>query len=456
MRGLFKYSVRLEQHDDCGALLCVQATGSNLLLEGLGIAMRIGMLLDTRSGFPPDVRVEKECKALSAAGHQLFVLTRQFRDSDSKTRFLQEIGATVVRKTIPARRKRFVETLISTITACDLRWLKHSTAFIQQFGIEVLHVHDSIMVPTALRAVKGTSVPVVADLHENMPAARRAYRSVYPFLKRVFWGIVQNYHLMRRVEARSLRRCIRTVIVAPEAAERVYAYGVHPDRVVEVSNTEDETTFNLNPEAADAHVLSKFKDYWTASFIGGIGPHRGLDTAFRAVRTVLSVVPNFQFLIVGANDSNRAWIVREIEKLGIDKAVTIVGWQPFSKVASYVLASDVCLVPHNNSEHTQTTIPHKLFQYMICGKPVLVSDCRPLSRVVSQVRCGRIFKADSSESLAEELMWMYRHPGELEKMGRNGQSAALGEFSWRHDAKRLVNMYTDIQNEIDTNLESKR
>jgi glycosyltransferase involved in cell wall biosynthesis len=410
--------------------------------------MRIGMVLDSSKSFPPDIRVEKECRALSEAGHQLFILTRRLRESEAETESLQAIGAIVERKTIAARRKRPLEALISTVAACDPRWLRHIAAFIRHFRIEVLHVHDSTLLPTALRAAGKLAVPVVADLHENMPAMKRAYRSIYPFLKRAFWAIVWNYHRMRGVEARSLKRCIRTVVVVPEAAERVYGYGVNRHQVVEVSNTEDETTFHCDSNVADAEVLAAFADHWTASYIGGIGPHRGLDTTLRAVRRVMSVVDKFMLLIVGADETIRARINREVEELCIGKAVTIVGWQPFIKVSSYIVASDVCLVPHNDTEHTQTTIPHKLFQYMICGKPVLVSNCRPLARVVSQAESGRIFQADSSESLAKELIWMHDHPDELKKMGQNGRRSALGEFSWRHDASRLVNMYTDINEEI--------
>ena len=410
--------------------------------------MRIGMVLDTTSGFPPDVRVEKECKALSKAGHQLYILTRRFQGSDPETEILQAIGVSVVRKTVPPRRKRIPEIIVASATACDPRWFRHITNFIRQYRIEVLHVHDSILLPTALQAAKATFVPVVADLHENMPAARRAYRSVYPFLKRTFWGLVWNYHLMRWVEGRSLKRCIRIVVVVPEAAERIMAYGIEPHRIVEVSNTEDETTFDCSPASVDMEILAKFSDYWTASFIGSIGPHRGVDTVLRSVRRVLSTIPNFMLLVVGANENKRKSIVSEAEALGVSEAVTVLGRQPFSKVGSYILASNVCLVPHNNLEHTQTTIPHKLFQYMICGKPVLVSDCRPLSRVVALSKSGRIFNANDSDSLAKELLWMYHHPDELAVMGENGRIAALGMFSWRHDASRLVNMYEEIDQEI--------
>jgi glycosyltransferase involved in cell wall biosynthesis len=366
------------------------------------------------------------------------------RPGEPETEFLPPLGATVIRKSIPARNELNLQAVARAFSPVDPFWLRPISTFLQEYRIDVLHVHDSPLLPTALRASKRLSVPVVADLHENMPAAKLAYRQKYPPFKRAMHWMAYNYSLMRRIEARSLRQCIRTVVVVPEAAERVCEYGIPARCVVLVSNTEDETTFDCDPDKADNEVFACLEKRWRASYIGAMGPHRGVDTALRAVPRVLHEIPDFQFLIVGAGDADRSWIRRESTRLGVEQAVKVVGWQPFSKVKSYILASDVCLVPHKDFEHTQTTIPHKLFQCMICGKPLLVSDCRPLARVVSQGECGSVFKANSSKSLAEQLLWMHRHPEELDRMGRNGRTAALGPFSWRHDATRLVNMYQEI------------
>jgi glycosyltransferase involved in cell wall biosynthesis len=358
--------------------------------------------------------------------------------------FLQTIAATAVRKSIPSRSELSLQAVARAFTPYDPFWLRPIADFLKRYRIQVLHVHDSTLLPTALKASKPLAVPVVADLHENMPAAKRAYRQKYPWFKRPFHWLAYNYRLMRRIEARSLRECIRTIVVVPEAAERVYDYGIAAKAVVVVSNTEDETTFDCDPAEVDAEVQSSFEHYWIASYIGAMGPHRGLDTAMRAVPKARSEIPRFLLLIVGAGGADRAWIGREAARLGIEEAVRVVGWQPSYKVKSYILSSDVCLVPHKEFEHTQTTIPHKLFQCMICGRPVLVSNCRPLARVVSLAECGRIFEANSSESLAEQLIWMHRHRDDIEKMGGSGRMAALGPFSWKHDAGRLVNMYQEI------------
>lgn len=417
--------------------------------------MRIGMILELGNdrGFPPDIRVEKEAKALSSAGHRVFILTRRFPGTASKLEFIPSLGATVVRMHIDLGPRGIFAAAVRALTMQDICWGEPIKQFVKQHGIEILHVHDLLMVPTVLKSARLLGLPVIADLHENMPAALRAYRSNLPFWERFKDAVKWNYHILRYHEARALLKCDRIIVVVPEAAERVYNYGVLNDHVVIVSNTEDETTFNFDDATADPAIIEKYKKYWTASYIGGMGPHRGLETALYAVPKVCDEITNFRFLIVGANQRNKERISDIAERLDIVDAVEVVGWQPFTKVNSYVLASDVCLVPHRDFEHTQTTVPHKLFQYMICSKPVLVSSCRPLARIVEETGAGRVFRADAPNSMAQELIWMHQHPTECKLMGNLGNKAALGPYAWREDAKRLIHLYAALQGSPGRNAE---
>ena len=117
-----------------------------------------------------------------------------------------------------------------------------------------------------------------------------------------------------------------------------------------------------------------------------------MDTSIKAVKFIKDKIENFKLLIVGAKRSERVEIENLISKLNIENYVEIINWVPFEKVNQYIKHSKVCLVPHNDFEHTQTTIPHKLFQYMMMGKPVIVSDCKPLKRVVNETESGLVLR----------------------------------------------------------------
>lgn len=403
------------------------------------------MILDNSQEFPPDIRVEKEIKALKSAGHEIFILTPKHKPDSLAIEYIDELGATVCRVPLGAVKGKYFANAWRGLTMFDKRWLQVSKEFVEKYKIEALHVHDLFTVPVIVKVGKEKNIPVIADLHENMPAAMRAIRSVFPLWKRLLMGIIYNYKLMQWNESIALKKCTKIIVVVPEAADRLLGYGISQNRIHVVSNTEDETTFKFDPEQADLSISSKYKDKFVISYIGGIGVHRGLDTTLKAMPIIIDKIPNIHFLIVGADKSSRIAIEEIVCNLKINDYVEIISWQPFHTVNSYVMASDVCLVPHNDFEHTQTTIPHKLFQYMICGKPVLVSNCKPLKRIVDIANCGVVFKANDEKDLAEKLFIMQSNVLELNNMGIRGQKAALGQLSWKKDAEILNNIYKSLE-----------
>jgi glycosyltransferase involved in cell wall biosynthesis len=405
--------------------------------------MHIGMIYAENRRFPPDIRVEKEINSLCAAGHRVTVLAKRIPpDAPTKEKLVCN-NAKVNR--VVLNKPSFYEELWRLIALQNKNWLPLITNFIHENAPDVIHVHDFNLVPTTLRACRRLGVPVIADLHENMPAAKKAFRRALKPLPRFVSSIAFNYYLWRWHESTNLPRCTRVIVVVPEAAQRLFKYGIKKDKIVIISNTEDETTFHVNQDKIDLKIVKKYRAAWMISYIGGLGPHRGLDTTIRAIPQAAKAIPNLRIVVVGVKKGEREQLQKYIKHCKAEKWVEIIEWQPFDQVVSYMMASRACLVPHNNFEHTQTTIPHKLFQYMICGKPVIVSDCKPLSRIVNETQAGLVFEAGNSKDLAAKIVKLYREPQTSDRMGRNGKIAALGAYAWRHDAKKLTDLYAALE-----------
>jgi len=411
--------------------------------------MNIGMVLDYVRDWPPGIRAEKESIALSKEGHKIFALTPRYNKELPYKEYIEKVKTTVVRVDVSSTKGTYLANAIRAITLYDKRFKEHLRSYIKENAIDALHVHDIWLIKVALEVADEFGIPVVADLHENMPAAMIASRAEYPFVKRLIASFFWNYQLMRWQEKFMLKRCAHTLIVVEEADFRLKEYGLDERKYSVVSNTEDETTFKFNPSEADSSILAEYKNNFVISYVGGMGIHRGLDTVIKALPYIKDRIENLKLVIVGADSKSQDQILEMVKMLNIKDYVDVISWQPFHKVNSYVMASDVCLVPHNDFEHTQTTIPHKLFQYMICGKPVLVSDCKPLKRIVEKANSGKIFKANDSKHLASVIEEMYHNKESLIEYGKNGQRMALNEFSWKHDAKRLVDVYKLIETEHD-------
>jgi glycosyltransferase involved in cell wall biosynthesis len=260
--------------------------------------MRIGMILLSATGFPPDIRVEKECQALSKAGHEVFVMTvAQSKPDVGSSLYLEDLEATVCNAALMPKSLRV--KLLNRLLITNRYWADAIEKFIVDHKIDVIHAHDLYALPPSVAAAKKLGRPVVADLHENMPAACRAYRDWYPLHKKWLSRVIYNYHWMRWRESRLLKQCTHIIIVVPEASRRLEEYGIDLNIVSVVSNTEDETTFKVEYDSIDENLLEKYKDRFVVSYIGGVGPHRGIETSLQAVKFAKERIPNLLFLVVG-------------------------------------------------------------------------------------------------------------------------------------------------------------
>ena len=402
------------------------------------------MIYGEETPFPPDIRLEKEIKALCDAGHRVTVLTKCLSGSSQKKESFIDGCASITRMVV--ENDGLVFRQLWHFSLIKKNWSKAIADFIAQDSPEVLHVHDFDFVPTAVKVAERYHLPVIADLHENLPAAHRAYRSGKSLSYKLINAILFNYRYWRWHEARHLKKCHKIIVVVQEAAERLHKYGISDRKIVVVSNTEDETTFPVSSTITDKRIAEKYAGSWIALYVGGIGPHRGIDTVIRALPFVIKVITDFRLVIVGAKNTERNLIRAMTKENEVSPFVEIIDWIPAEKIKDYILCSKVCLVPHNDFEHTQTTVPHKLFQYMMCKKPVLVSSCRPLVRIIKETNAGKIFRADDSVDFAKKIIDSYKYPDMLSEIGLNGYKAATGAYAWRNDAKRLIRAYHELQN----------
>ncbi|RME76209.1 MAG: glycosyltransferase WbuB [Chloroflexi bacterium] len=392
--------------------------------------MKILMLLISYD-FPPDIRVEKEARALLAAGHSITLVCENRKNRPARETWN---GIQIIRLRPQPVWWRQLNTAALFITLRNPIWEGQIAHIVAAEQPDAIHVHDLPFVGPGLRLARRFNLPLVADLHENFPAWLEFRRAITtnPLEKLAF-----NPSRFAEYERRVLPQCDKVIVVVEEAAERVSRLGVPAGKIVVVGNTEDVEAVNPDVPPVDLPPSGL-----TLLYVGGLGPDRGLETVIEAMPTILSAVPSARLVIVGDGIS-RASLEQLVARTGVAHAVQFEGRQPFSMVHRYIQAGDVCLVPHVASPEINTTMPHKLFQYMAMSKPVIVSSARPLARVVGETQAGMIFDSGSPDSFAQAALkltdWNLR-----QQLGQNGRQAVLTRYNWQVDGGRLVNLYQTL------------
>ena len=409
------------------------------------------MILRTSTSFPTDIRVEKEARALCGAGFDVAILCQRV-SPDEASRETLDYGLAIHRADIPPRGAlaRIASSYRWALTGTLFHrgWVGPIRRFIDDFRPDVLHCHDLSVLPTVLAVADERGLPVVGDAHENYPELRAVYEATTRPLRRLRLRLIGNTAKWRRLEGAAFGRCRRVIAVGPESARPFTEHhGIPESRIVLVRNTEDETTFDVHD--ADPAIVERYAGAWVASYVGHVAPLRGIDVAIRAAPLAAARIPGFRLVVVGVRGKYGRGLARVAEQAGASACVELVDYVPFDRVPSYMAASRVCLAPFGDYAFTQLALPHKLFQYMMAGKPVAVSDCAPLKRVVEDADAGLVFRAGDPEDLARCLIAMHdAGDGQLARWGANGRRAALGPYAWRHDARRLVELYRDLAAEL--------
>ncbi len=400
--------------------------------------MNIGMVLP--NSFPPDIRVEKEARCLIEQGHKVFLLAYQ-KNGQLKEENVN--GIHVVRVSLNNsvfwRVYRYGQFSIFKVHP---QWKKHIQYFIDKFGIEILHIHDLPLVNTGITAAKRRSIPVIADLHENYAEAVKAWNSGERSILTKIIELPLSPSRWNSHAKKVLHKVNHIIAVINEGKEYYHDnYKIPNDRITVIMNTED-LNFYDSIEIKD-EVIGRFSKKYIISYIGGFGPHRGIDTAIRAMPNVIKAIPHAQLLLVGGKGSPKfeSEIHALIKDLHLEDHVHLTGWVDFSLVPSYIVASSVCLVPHHASGHTNSTIPHKLFQYMAMKKPIVTTDCIPLKRIVEETQSGIVVPSGDANGMANAIIELYNYPDRARQYGENGRRAVEMKYNWKNEAKKLIDLY---------------
>jgi glycosyltransferase involved in cell wall biosynthesis len=399
--------------------------------------MNIGMVLAGRD-FPPDIRVEKEIRALQEKEHRCFVIC----ENPAHKPFRNEWeGSVIYRIPQPSLILRKANSLFYRLLFFNIQWFRYLLRIAKEESIDVFHVHDLPMCGTALWAGKYLRIPVIVDFHENYPAAVTYYKPAKRTIYQKMLGIFNGRSRWQRYEKRAANQADRVIVVVDEAKTRLSQLGIDHRKIFVIENTIDVQYFESLGKSE--HIIERYRDDFLISYIGGYGGyHRGLDTAVKAMPKVIQEIPNVRLLLVGKGKI-KPELQKLVENLKIENHVTFEDWRPFDEVPSYIEASQICLIPHQSNPHTEATSPHKLFQYMLMGKPVVVSSCKPLQRVVQETGGGLVFSAGDSDHLSEVILQL-RDENLREKLGQAGKQAVLNRYNWEITSRDLIRLYEKL------------
>jgi glycosyltransferase involved in cell wall biosynthesis len=376
--------------------------------------------------FPWDVRLQKILGGFQADGHEIHLVCRNL----ARRQLAEVVEGFECRRVISPRVPQVLNTAASVPAFFNPIWTRAITRGIRQARADVVFVRDLPLALAALRAAEAAGLPLLVDMAENHPAMWRTVNKLYP--RQVSSRFMKNPAVGRWMERQVVPRADMILCVVPEMREHLLRLGARPERIRVVSNTPElEQVDGPALSQNDYRFPPRSGAYLEIAYVGFVDRSRGLQNILRAMARLGEAHPVPRLHIMGAGD-----YLRELQELasdlGLSERVFCHGWVDHEHLPSLIRRTDAGVIPHLRTEHTDTTVPNKLFDYMACGLPVLVSDLRPVVRIVNEEKCGIVFRDGDVEEISTAIERL-ADPVFRATLGRNGRDAILRRYNWGLD-----------------------
>lgn len=183
-------------------------------------------------------------------------------------------------------------------------------------------------------------------------------------------------------------------------------------------------------------------------FVGNLAPWQGIDKAIIAFAKLLNEKPGVDAkLLIAGTGPLRKKLDRLASDLKLEKKIIFLGSVAHELVPYVICASDVCIAPFPCWRNMRIGLsPLKLFEYLSCGRPVIVSSI-PGTEIVKQLGAGIIVKPDDIEDLKdayEKAMQTFLYFEQRESVISNTVAVT---HSWRASVDDIMEIVCDLVNE---------
>ena len=286
---------------------------------------------------------------------------------------------------------------------------------------DVIHAHEPDSWYAAILAAGRTGASVVLDVHEHYPL-RLDGRLPGPF---------------RGLGRRAVRAACRWMAARADAV--VVAKDGLEDAFPEVEIVPVRNYAAAVPVEPREHRAGPV----TLVHLGALTRERG---AFEMLGALADCPEGTRLSLIGRfTDGCEADFLAEAKRLRLDGAVERHGWMPHEAAVARAAGADIGLVLFQpGHENHRLALPHKLFDCMLAGLPVIAPDfAEEVAAVVRGTGCGLLVDTASPEAIAGAVREL-ADPALRARMGAAGRAAALGRYGWAGEAARLVALYRDL------------
>ncbi|RKY68169.1 MAG: glycosyltransferase WbuB [Candidatus Latescibacterota bacterium] len=247
--------------------------------------------------------------------------------------------------------------------------------------------------------------------------------------------------LAERLERMLYRKADRITVVVPGFRSKIEARSGQKNKIEEITNGVDAEVF-VPDVRADLHRKRwNLEDKFVVLFSGNHGLAQGLFSVMEAAES-LRDYRDIVFLFVGEGVEKEALLRRKWER-SLDRTIFLEA-QPHSRMPSIISMSDVCLVPLKKNDLFRNALPSKMFEYMVCGRPIILSIRGEAEILIREAKAGIPVEPENAGEIAGAVLKLYTEKSLRRTLGGNGREYVVQKFSRKQIAQKLEGLLTGL------------
>jgi glycosyltransferase involved in cell wall biosynthesis len=346
--------------------------------------------------YDSDARVRRKAEALVAAGYSVDVMA--LRASHGKKSY--SVNGVNVRSVSLAKKRGSLARY----------FLEYATFFVWVFVcvplqmrrrryavIDVNTLPDFLIFAPLL--AKWMGAKLVLDMHEITP---EFFVSKYRMSENS-WSV----RLLKYIEKISIDFADHVITINEPIDDLLAGRGLPRSKSTVIMNAADGSRFAAN-SSQSAALGARDRQKFVMMYHGTLTPIYGLDIAIEALALAHEEMPGAELWILGSG-SEKERLIRLAQQRGLTSKVKLVGWVKSSEIPAWVVQCDVGILPIRRDVFLDFAFPNKLPEFIIMGKPVIVSRLKAIQRYFSENALA-YFEPNDPRELAKQMVRIYRDP----------------------------------------------
>jgi glycosyltransferase involved in cell wall biosynthesis len=173
-------------------------------------------------------------------------------------------------------------------------------------------------------------------------------------------------------------------------------------------------------------------------FLGTPRPYKGIEDLVEAVQLTQDM--DMVVLLVGARhgDPFTQYLADKAEGV-----LHLIGTRPLSERPLWLSVADMVVLPQRDSLATRGQVPAKIFDAMAMAKPIIATAVSDIPHILEG--CGILVPPNDTGALADQIQYLFAHPGEAAELGVNARQVCVQRYSFEAVEITLFEVFSKFE-----------